>query len=332
MLAQLRGLEFSQGGSLIGRDEVTGLWSKIWRMLIPLREETYSLSSTQNRISKPHIIGAFSLRKNELQIDGYSAARVTANTAKEFLQEQYRIMRCMWSMPCQLLSQSVAERQLFAIHSLRPESAQHALGLRVDDDNVFCPIHPDFRAANIIVDEDMHLRGVIDWEFTQLVPRLAFVPPVWISGHDSQSLDTGVSLLPEFLNIVSSKQHLSRSHSQLALEWGCEDRQFPLAHIFRDPDETEFLFYSCIYPKLYRKSPDDFIPAFFQRPENKALRRFIQQRVCVSETYTQDLKDKGLFDDDLLLQQKIQDSMAAAQELLRKARESDARTMDFLKE
>jgi hypothetical protein len=54
--------------------------------------------------------------------------------------------------------------------------------------------------------------------------------------------------------------------------------------------------------------------------------------VYVSEIYTQDLKDKGLFDEDLLLQQQIQDSIAAIQELLRKARESDARTIDFLKE
>ncbi|KND86221.1 hypothetical protein TOPH_09163 [Tolypocladium ophioglossoides CBS 100239] len=331
VLAKLRGLEFSQGGSLIGNNETPGAWSQIRRTLMPPREESFTPQSTEDPMFRPRIVGAFSLRKNELQVDGYTAPRFTATTAREFLEEQYRLMRCMWSIPCQHLSQQCGERQLFAVHALRPESAQQTLGLRANCDTIFCLSHPDFRAENIIVDDELHLRGIIDWEFTELVPRLAFVPPLWITGHDPVSVGTKINFLSDFLSILSSRKHISSSHAQLAHEWAFEDdSRLPIAHILRDPAETEFLFYASIYPKQYSEPRDDLIPAFFQRPENEELRQFVQQRVRASEQYTQYLRDNDLFDEEAHEWQKIRDSMAWSQELLKKSRESDARIQELL--
>jgi hypothetical protein len=77
VLAQLRGLQFSQGGSLMGNDETVGFWSQIWRTLMPPREECFIPQSTKDPMLRPQIVSAFSLRKNELHIDGYTAPRFT---------------------------------------------------------------------------------------------------------------------------------------------------------------------------------------------------------------------------------------------------------------
>lgn len=240
-------------------------------------------------------------------------------------------MRCFWSVPDQDLSQQDAERQLFAVYTLRPECVQQTLGLQGNCDTTFCLLHPDFRAANIIVDDELHLRGVIDWEFSELVPRLAFVPPVWITGHDFVSFGAKSSFLSEFLSILSSRKHISSSHSQLADEWNLKDNtQFPVAHILRDPDETEFLFYRYLYPKLYSEPCDDLIPAFFLRPENKELREFVQKRVQASKQYTQHLRDHNLYDEEEQEWQDIRESIAALKKQVEKARESDARAQELL--
>ncbi|KAK0613147.1 kinase-like domain-containing protein [Bombardia bombarda] len=319
VLAQLRGLEFSQGGSLIGNNETA-------RALMPPREESFTPQSTKDPICRPQVVGAFSLRKNELQVDGYNAPRFIATTAGEFIEEQYRLMHCLWSIPYQHLSQQCAERQLFAVYT-----TQQTLGLEGDGDTTFCLLHPDFRAENIIVDDELHLRGIIDWEFSELVPRLAFVPPVWITGHDPVSVGTKISLFSEFLSILSSRKHISSGHSQLADEWDLKDNiQFPMAHILRDPNETEFLFYEYLYPELYSEPRDDFIPAFFQRSENKELRQIIQQRVHASKQYTQYLRDHNLLDEEAQKWQEIRESIAASKKRLEESRESDAWIQELL--
>ncbi|KPM42307.1 hypothetical protein AK830_g4277 [Neonectria ditissima] len=249
---------------------------------MPFREESFTLQSTKDSRFKPRIVGAFSLRKNELQVDGYTAPRFTATTAREFIEEWYRLMRCMWSIP------------------YRPESAQQILGLKADHDTIFCLYHTDFRAENIIVDDKLHLRGIIDWEFSELVPQLTFVPPLWITGHDPKSIGTKASLLSEFLSVLSSKKHISSSHSQLAQELDFkDDSQLSVAHVLRDPAETEFLFYEFIFPEQYGEPREDPIPAFFQHPENEELRQFVQQRVRASEPYTQYIKDNDLVDEEV---------------------------------
>ncbi|OAA44791.1 phosphotransferase enzyme family protein [Metarhizium rileyi] len=47
--------------------------------------------------------------------------------------------------------------------------------------------HLDLRSRNIIVDENLRIRGTIDWEFASAVPLQVFTPPSWIAGHNSVS-------------------------------------------------------------------------------------------------------------------------------------------------
>ncbi|KAJ4327637.1 hypothetical protein N0V84_001886 [Fusarium piperis] len=230
---------------------------------------------------RPKIVGAFSMRKNELQIDGYTAPRSTATTAKEFFAEQYQLLQYMWKMPSHELSQEEAEREEFALHALSLEEAQSTSALQTDSSgDLFCLFHPDLRVNNIIVDDELRICGVIDWEFSVTVPSHVFLPPAWITGHDTGSIISKVDFASEFKSVLLSKKQQSASHSQLVQDWDFQD---------------DFRF---VYPKLYKKPRDEIVPRFFHLPENKELLEGLERRLRASERYTQYLKDNDLLDDE----------------------------------
>jgi hypothetical protein len=59
MFAQLRGLEFPRGGSLMPKSTV-GIWARL-RTFMFLREETFTPQSTMGLEFGPKIVGAFSM-------------------------------------------------------------------------------------------------------------------------------------------------------------------------------------------------------------------------------------------------------------------------------
>ena len=329
IFAQLRRLEFPRGGSLMP-STILGIRARLWAFMF-LREESFTPQSTVGLEFGPKIVGAFSMRKNELQVDGYTAARSTATTANEFFREQYHLLQYMWQMPSQELSREEAECEEFALHALSLEEAQKTLGLKSNSSgDSFCLSHPDPRVNNIIVDDELHIRGIIDWEFSVTVPQHAFLPPSWITGYDTGSIAPKLS--SEFMNVLSSRKQLSSSHSQLARDWDFrDDFALPMAYIFLDPSDLVLLFYRCIYPRLYNESRDKVVPSFFQRPENKELQVGLVRRLRASERYTQYLKDNNLFDDKEELEwQQIHGWTAETQKKLQELRDWSDKTQDEL--
>lgn len=48
----------------------------------------------------------------------------------------------------------------------------------------FILMHGDLRPSNIIVDKDMTIVSIIDWEWSRIVPAQLFVPPTWLTGRE----------------------------------------------------------------------------------------------------------------------------------------------------
>lgn len=117
-----------------------------------LREVSFTPQSTIGIDFGPKIASGFSMRKNELQVDGYTAPRSAATTANEFFGEQYHLLRYMWKMPTQELGREEAEREEFVLHALSLEEAQKTFGLKAHSSgDSFCLSHPDPRVNNIIM-------------------------------------------------------------------------------------------------------------------------------------------------------------------------------------
>ncbi|RSL55196.1 hypothetical protein CEP53_007176 [Fusarium sp. AF-6] len=223
VFAELRKVPFTRGGSLM-----------------PSNDEDIELDSPLD------IVGAFSIRKNELQAAGYTASRILTTSAKEFLDEQLYILQRLWTMPCKDLDREQAEREEFAQQFIcQPEILDRiCIGPTAQS---FFLAHPDLRPGNILVDDELNICGIIDWEYTASVPQCASAPPTWITGNDS-----GLADLPsEFACVLSSMKEKSRYHSQLAAEWASRDPlTWSLSHILIDPAELDFVFWESLMPNI----------------------------------------------------------------------------------
>ncbi|KAI1992052.1 hypothetical protein LOZ51_003675 [Ophidiomyces ophidiicola] len=48
----------------------------------------------------------------------------------------------------------------------------------------FVLMHGDLRSSNILVDDDLDIVSILDWEWSHTIPLQMFVPPSWLSGHE----------------------------------------------------------------------------------------------------------------------------------------------------
>ncbi|KAM5344703.1 hypothetical protein ACJ41O_010565 [Fusarium nematophilum] len=164
------------------------------------------------------------------------------------------------------------------------------------DKGPFVLNHLDLRSPNIIVDKDLQIQGIIDWEFTSTVPRQVFTPPSWITGHDS--IETDKHTHAEFRRVLDEKSKTDAFCDQLRREWygrpddaGKSDTEFCVAHVQRPTDAAD-IFCDFFAPKLSDKHLDDMLSEFFSQHQDLALE--VQRRAEHCERYTQYLKDNGL--------------------------------------
>ncbi|KAH6982341.1 kinase-like domain-containing protein [Ilyonectria sp. MPI-CAGE-AT-0026] len=261
VFAELRKLPFTRGGSLM-----------------PSNNEDIELENP------PDIVGAFSIRKNELQAVGYTVSRIVTTSAKEFFDEQLRILQHMWTMPYKDLDREQAERDEFAQRFICQPEVRDRICINSTTRSFFLA-HPDLLPGNILVDDELNICGIIDWEYTASVPQCAFAPPTWITGND-----LGLAHLPsEFTCVLSSMKEKSTYHSQLAAEWGSRDPlAWSLSHILIDPAELDFVFWETVMPNITGLCD---IPVL----DDVQLRADVDRRLEVSRRFTQylDVRTRG---------------------------------------
>lgn len=146
------------------------------------------------------------------------------------------------------------------------------------DTGPFVLNHLDFRAPNIIVDKHLQIQGIIDWEFTNTVPRQVFTPPSWITGHDL--IETNKQMHDEFRSVLDDKSKGNSLCDKLRREWYGEldadksnddrtDVAFCIAHLLRRPADAIEIFEEFFAQKLSDKNLNDMESEFFN--VNQAL-------------------------------------------------------------
>ncbi|PHH89187.1 hypothetical protein CDD83_6525 [Cordyceps sp. RAO-2017] len=266
---------------------------------------------------EPVVGNLLSTTTNELQLQGRRAPQLAVTSATQFAEQQYQLLSESYRTIVEELWRQTAEQELFALDSLAKQMPEVVDSSR--DGGPFVLTHTDLRCANIIVDDDFHIRGIIDWEWASTVPRQFFTPPTWITGHDREAL-CGVwqDLYPDFRSVLETKSRASRDYDQLLGDWDFPQKlTLPVAHIFSHPSSLVLVFYKFIYPELFRESREKVVPEFFSNDENEALALEAQRRIDRSERYTQYLKDNGLFVVDEY-SQKLSEWLARGRELCQK--------------
>ncbi|RSL44205.1 hypothetical protein CEP54_014782 [Fusarium duplospermum] len=150
------------------------------------------------------------------------------------------------------------------------------------------PAIVDLRWSNIMVDHELHITGILDWEWAATVPVNNFTPPSWIT--------TSKDYFAEFRSVLASK-HGSSAHVQLL-------------KIFRKPHHLVNVFYTFIYPQLYTEPREKVIREYFLCEQKQLeLQRLLQN----SERYTKYLRENNLFVDDEEADQRENEWMAKVQ-------------------
>ncbi|KAF4947450.1 hypothetical protein FGADI_10402 [Fusarium gaditjirri] len=104
------------------------------------------------------------------------------SSEEQYLAYQSHILSETYRLPTEDLSSDQVRMELFALESL----TKHVFGsLEFPKSKTpFSMAHQDLRCSNIIVTQDLHVSGIIDWEFAGTIPRYLSTPPSWLTGDD----------------------------------------------------------------------------------------------------------------------------------------------------
>ncbi|KAF5017837.1 hypothetical protein F66182_10208 [Fusarium sp. NRRL 66182] len=233
-------------------------------------------------------------------------------SAKEYMEYQFSLVSEFFSPPVCDHTIDDVKQEIFALHTME------RIFLKFIDPQLdkgpFVLNHLDLRSPNIIVDKQLQIQGIIDWEFACSVPRQVFTPPSWITGHDS--IETSKQMHVEFRHVLDEKSKSSALCDQLRREWygqldpGCSgsdqtDMAFCVAHVLRRPTDMTDIFCDFLAQTLSDKPLDDMISEFFTQHEE--LAKVAQRQTEYCERYTQYLERNGLYEteaDELLAKSK----------------------------
>ncbi|EFX06193.1 hypothetical protein CMQ_6514 [Grosmannia clavigera kw1407] len=217
-------------------------------------------------------------------------------TAKEYMDFQCNVVSDFLLPPISDCSVLDARHEVFTRHGIEP-IFQRVIDPRLND-GPFVLNHLDLRGPNIIVDENLRIQGIIDWEFTSTVPLQLFAPPSWITGYDPNK--TNKQMHAEFRNVLASKK--GSVYSQLRREWYStldtdnvrKDVAFWVSHAIRRPAKVTDIFCDVLAPRLSGRPLDDVVSEFFD--ENPEAEQEVQQRLQQCERYREYLKENGLYE------------------------------------
>ncbi|EGX88312.1 Protein kinase-like domain [Cordyceps militaris CM01] len=94
------------------------------------------------------------------------------------------------------------------------------------DEGPFVLVHGDLQLSNLMLDDDARVIGVLDWEWSRIVPLQFLTPPLWLSGTDFVQLGHPNSWclfhmkqLADFLRILKVQEDKMFQNSTLYDEW-----------------------------------------------------------------------------------------------------------------
>lgn len=313
-LAQLRQLKFPAAGSLVPKSE------------------------SPNDESDPIIGPLLSMTVNEFERQRRIPQSTEVYTSiKSFIDLHSYILSETFQLPVQELQSREAKMEIFALNSVSKEI--HTCSQLQEPSHSFVLAHPDLRCGNILIDNELHILGIIDWEFTSTIPQQLLLPPPWITGHDPDTflMVTGVprhQILQEFSHVLQEMHGTSSGWTLLWQDWGFQQgihlqvegpllRLSPILQILRHPSSLLDVYYSSIFKRIFgsRTSRDMVVNDFFGDEDNQDLAMRVKLQMQRSERYTDHLRSRGLLVADQRAQQ-MEDVLANLQTLMQARQEA----------
>ena len=274
-------------------------YSQLVDIFAQLRQQEFpyagSLMPDPDNPTIPLVGPLLSIQLNELQLENHTLSLQPARfaSATDFAFHQYRLLSETYNLPAYRLSREVAELEVFGLEDLKTRLSGY-----INDRLPFVLTHTDLRPSNIIVDENLRIQGIIDWEWASTVPQQFFLPPTWLAALPPDRV-SGIEYQIEYRWFRDALQAgTSEPCRQLASEW---DRKLPMridmpvAVTLRHHSYFVNMYYRGIFPKFFKGSREDEVKKFFERDgKDGQSSRNVQQRLRDSERYARHLEENGL--------------------------------------
>ncbi|KAL2262479.1 hypothetical protein VTK26DRAFT_1210 [Humicola hyalothermophila] len=126
-------------------------------------------------------------------------------------------------------SEEQAADRIYHFHMFR-QHAETWVDRRLDQ-GPFVLVHGDLEIFNLLLDHDMNIVGVLDWEWSRAVPLQLFISPLWLNSTTFESLCYSfryrdyLERFDEFLAILRAREREKYGNELLADEWDKRKKQ-----------------------------------------------------------------------------------------------------------
>lgn len=192
-----------------------------------------------------------------------------------------------------------AEGALYNLHQFR-EVVNEWVDSRYSTEP-FILYHGDFRPHNIMVDDDLNIIGVIDWEWGHIVPVQLFLPPTWLIGCELGALckflerEDYIEELGRFKSMIQRRGEEATSLLQI---WKNieQDDAFLVANALQYPSSIDTV-YSGYFDLRRHSSPRlERVDEFLQ--SDPFHRELVRKKVVDRSLYLEELTLLGLEERD----------------------------------
>ncbi|KAM3452330.1 hypothetical protein MY3296_004621 [Beauveria thailandica] len=192
--------------------------------------------------------------------DKYQLDQPSCTSAKEYMSSQYDLLVRHVAEPAPDFSVADFRYELFALHTLREPFREFFQSH--GEPGSFVLHHPDLQPCNILVDEELRITGIIDWEFAHTIPSQLFTPPLWVI-YPKQNFRQ--------LSLTFVKTLLSQpKHERLCHQWYNGSKfslEFFFARIIRHPGDLNEAFMEYLRKHLNADSEKEESDFFERHPE-----------------------------------------------------------------
>lgn len=279
--------------------------------------------------SEPIVGGFLGMAINELQRDsGKKMIPQSFTSAEAFMDYQHSILSEYYAVPFVKLKEKSVQEHVFVLDNLA-EQIPRLLNPQWSN-GPFILSHLDLRCGNIIVDEDLHILGIIDWEFSGTVPLQYFTPPLWITGEARNGffLYWKDAIFQSFEAVLQAKSATSEGCAQLVQEWNWNDQRkvmFPIVQICREPDTLSQVYRRHLCRKFFEGNMEEVVPNFFAHHDRaKELVPEVNRQLEASKRYTEYLIDHDLLIIDEEAERKDAERLAFMKEGIAKLKAAGA--------
>jgi hypothetical protein len=295
--------------SLFTKDMLSQEWkrhfySQLIDILAQLRQQEFdhagSLMPDPDGGDKPIVGNSLSAALNDAQLNKQTdAATLPArfSSATNFAMHQHRLLA--HELPESDTPEWAARMRAVAVPDLKEIVLRH-MDPRWEK-GPFVLAHTNLSWDDIIVDEALNIRGIVNWEWAAAVPRQFFLPPPWLAGIRHKEVPCDVHQLEywKFYGVLTAKAETSQVCRQLAEDWRGDllsRLDLHVAVALLHPRCFLDIYWNCIFMRAHKRVVGETLNDVFIRTlEEGACNPDMQWLVDWWERNDQYLKENNVY-------------------------------------